>query len=82
MTGTGAALFSALFVSLALVIGYLLGGRPPGVERMVGLATTQGNIEAAIVIASVNFVDSPQVEASIVIATLVGLPLLILVSGY
>jgi predicted Na+-dependent transporter len=82
VTGTGAALFSALFVILALVTGYLLGGRRPGTRRVVGLATAQRNIEAAIIIASINFVDRPQVEASIIIATLVGLPLLMLVSGY
>lgn len=82
VTGTGAVLFAVFFVSLALVIGYLLGGRKLGVKRIVGLATAQRNIEAAIVIASVNFVDRPQVEASIIITSLVGLPLLILISNY
>jgi BASS family bile acid:Na+ symporter len=82
VTGTGAVLFAVLFISLALVIGYLLGGRQSGVRRMVGLATAQRNIEAAIVIASVNFVYRPQVEASIIIAALISLPMLVLVSSY
>jgi len=82
VTGTGAVLFAVLFISLALVIGYLLGGRQSGVRRMVGLATAQRNIEAAIVIASVNFVYRPQVEASIIIAALISLPMLLLVSSY
>lgn len=82
MTGTGAVLFAVLFISIALVIGYLLGGRQSGVRRMVGLATAQRNIEAAIVIASVNFVYRPQVEASIIIAALISLPMLVLVSSY
>lgn len=82
VTGTGAVLFAVLFISIALVIGYLLGGRQSGVRRMVGLATAQRNIEAAIVIASVNFVYRPQVEASIIIAALISLPMLVLVSSY
>jgi hypothetical protein len=49
---------------------------------MLDLATAHRNIGAAIITAPINCVDRSLVEASIIIATPVGLPLLTLVSDH
>jgi predicted Na+-dependent transporter len=47
-----------LFVVGSLLIGYLLGGRDPGVKSVMGLGTAQRNVAAAILVASLNFPGS------------------------
>jgi BASS family bile acid:Na+ symporter len=47
-----------LFVAGSLLIGYLLGGRQPGVRSVLALGTAMRNVSAAIVVAAQNFSDS------------------------
>ena len=53
--------FLALFVLVlgAIVIGYLLGGRDPGLRNVMVLGTAQRNIAAAILVTALNFSDTP-----------------------
>jgi predicted Na+-dependent transporter len=47
-----------LFVVGSLLIGFLVGGRDPGVRSVMGLGTAQRNVAAAILVASLNFPGS------------------------
>jgi predicted Na+-dependent transporter len=47
-----------LFVVGSLLIGFLMGGRDPGVRSVMGLGTAQRNVAAAILVASLNFPGS------------------------
>jgi predicted Na+-dependent transporter len=44
-----------LFVFGSLAIGFITGGRNPGVRSVMGLATAQRNVAAAILVTSLNF---------------------------
>ena len=39
----------------SMLIGFMIGGRDPGVHNVTGLGTAQRNISAAIVVAAQNF---------------------------
>jgi BASS family bile acid:Na+ symporter len=55
LLGTGGIVALLLFVVGSLAIGYLLGGGDPGVRSVLGLATAQRNVSAALVVAAQNF---------------------------
>jgi predicted Na+-dependent transporter len=55
LIGTGGILALLLFIVGSLVIGFVLGGRDPGVRSVMGLGTAQRNVSAAIVVAAQNF---------------------------
>jgi ACR3 family arsenite transporter len=44
-----------LFVIGSLLIGFVLGGRDPGVRSVMGLGTAQRNVAAAILVTTLNF---------------------------
>src|SRR4030095_225374 len=67
--GSGAIAAALLFVSLAFVVGYLLGGKDPRQKSVLGLGTGQRNIAAALAIATNNFSD-PKVVTMLLVATL------------
>ncbi len=50
--GTGGILALLLFIIGSLVIGFVLGGREPGVRSVMGLGTAQRNVSAAIVVSA------------------------------
>jgi predicted Na+-dependent transporter len=58
LIGTGGFLALLLFIAGALVIGFVLGGRDPGVRSVMGLGTAQRNLAAAIVVSAQNFSGS------------------------
>ena len=58
MIGSRGFLAMLLFIAGSLLIGYLLGGRQPGVRNVMALGTAMRNVSAAIVVASQNFSNS------------------------
>ena len=55
LVGTLGILAGIVFILIALIIGYLLGGSNPGDKSVMGLGTAQRNIAAALVVAGQNF---------------------------
>jgi predicted Na+-dependent transporter len=74
--GSGAPGVAGLFALLSLAAGYALGGPEPATRRVLGLGTGQRNIAAALVTATSNFSD-PKVVVMLLVATLVGLVVLL-----
>lgn len=79
--GTGAILAIIIFLIVALIVGYLLGGPESGTRSVLGLGTAQRNLSAALVVAGQNFSDDPNVLVMILVAGLVGLVLLMVIGG-
>ena len=79
--GTGAIIAILVFLLVALVLGYILGGKDGGTKSVLGLGTAQRNISAALVVAGQNFSDDPNVLSMIVVAALIGLVLLMFIGG-
>jgi BASS family bile acid:Na+ symporter len=76
LIGTGGILALLLFIVGSLVIGYVLGGRDPGVRSVMGLGTAQRNVAAAIVVASQNFTEGSTLTFILVAAIVLLLILL------
>jgi BASS family bile acid:Na+ symporter len=55
LVGSLGILAAIIFVVIALVVGYLLGGSDAGIKSVMGLGTAQRNISAALVVAAQNF---------------------------
>ncbi len=79
--GTGAIIAILIFLVVALLMGYFLGGSDRGIKSVLGLGTAQRNLSAALVVAGQNFSDDPNVLTMILVAGLVGLILLMVVGG-
>jgi BASS family bile acid:Na+ symporter len=79
--GTGAIIAILVFLVVALILGYFLGGAESGTRAVLGLGTAQRNLSAALVVAAQNFADDPNVLTMILVAGLVGLVLLMVVGG-
>lgn len=75
--GSGAAAVAVVFVALALVAGYALGGPVPGTRSVLGLGTGQRNIAAALLIATQSFADEPRVVVMLLVSTFAGLVVLL-----
>lgn len=78
--GTGAIFTTILFVVLSFVIGYFLSPYPEA-RSVLGLGTAQRNIAAALVVATGNFGDDPNVLTMIVIGSLLMMVILFPVAG-
>ncbi len=65
-----------LFIIGCLLIGFLLGGRDPGVRSVMMLGTTQRNVSAAILVSAQNFAGTPTLSFVLVGAILLLLILL------
>lgn len=65
-----------LFIVGCLLIGFLLGGRDPGVRSVMGLGTAQRNVSAAILVSAQNFAGTPTLSFVLVAAILLLLILL------
>jgi predicted Na+-dependent transporter len=66
-----------LFVVGSLLIGFVLGGRDPGVRSVLGLGTAQRNVAAAILVSTLNFSGSmtiPYVLVASIILPLILIP--------
>ena len=79
--GTGAIIAILVFLVVALILGYFLGGAESGTRAVLGLGTAQRNLSAALVVAAQNFADDPNVLTMILVAGLVGFVLLMVVGG-
>ena len=79
--GTGGILAVLIFLIVATVIGYLLGGPAVNTRSVLGLGTAQRNLAAALIVAGQNFADDPDVIVMILVAGLVGLVVLMVIGG-
>ena len=78
--GSGAILATVLLIAGAFLIGWLLAGKDRTVRPVLGLATAQRNISAALVVAGGNF-DDPNVLVMCMVGALLMLVGLMIISG-
>ena len=69
LVGSWGILAAAIFIILALAIGYLLGGSDPKIRSVSGLGSGQRNIAAALVVAGQNF-DADVITYLMVVAVI------------
>jgi BASS family bile acid:Na+ symporter len=81
MVGTGGFIASLLFLVVAFVIGYFLGGKDAQTRSVLGLGTAQRNLAAALVVATANFADDPDVIMMVLALGLLGLVVLMISAG-
>jgi BASS family bile acid:Na+ symporter len=81
LIGTGGFIALILFFVISLVIGYFTGGSDPQMRSVMGLGTAQRNVSAAMVVGVQNFSGSPAVISTIIVGALVGLVILLPISG-
>ena len=74
--GTGAIAAALLFAVLSALAGWLLGGRDPAQQTVLGLGTGLRNIPAALVVSVQNFKD-PNVAVMVIVTTLIGILILV-----
>lgn len=79
--GTRSIIVALMFLLIAFVIGFFLGGKDSGIRSVMGLGTAQRNISAAVVVAGQNFSDDPNVLVFIIVAGLIGLVILMPIGG-
>ena len=79
LVGSWGILAAIIFVVIALLIGYLLGGSDPRIKSVMGLGSAQRNISAALVVAAQNF-DSDVITYLMVVA-IIGFVVLFPVAG-
>lgn len=75
--GTGAFLAAVVFAVLCLVAGFLLGGGSRDVRWVTALGTAQRNISAALLIATTNFIDQPDVLVMVLLTGVVTIVILL-----
>ncbi len=76
LIGTRGFLAILLFIAGSLAIGFVIGGRDPGIRNVTGLGTAQRNVTAALVVALQNFGGTDTVTFTLVAAILIPLILL------
>ena len=79
--GSGGIIALLLFLALAFVFGYLLGGKDASIRSVLGLGTAQRNLSAALVIATANFADNPDVIVMVLVLGLVDLSALLITAS-
>jgi len=79
--GTGALIASLIFVLVAFLIGYLLGGPSQNTKPVLGLGTAMRNSSAALVVALANFSSDYNVMAMIIVVYLLSIILMMIISG-
>ena len=82
LLGTGSIIAAILLMVVAMVAGYFLGGPDPAIQRTLALATGQRNLAAALVVATGNFADQPNVLIFLAAAGLIAMILVIPVAGW
>ncbi len=78
--GSGAIITAIIFILVALALGYFLGPTP-ATRPVMGLGTAQRNIAAAMVVATGNFSDDPNVLTMILVGALLMLVILMPAAG-
>ena len=81
VVGGGAIIALLLFLALALVFGYLLGGKDGSIRSVLGLGTAQRNLSAALVVATANFAQDPDVITMVLVLGLVDLVTLLITAN-
>lgn len=76
LVGTRGILAAALLIAIAFGLGFVSGGKDLSARSVMGLGTGQRNLSAAFVVAVQNFSDDADVLAFVIVASLVGLLLL------
>ena len=76
LIGTRGILALLLFIVGSFAIGFILGGRDPGVRSVMGLGTAQRNVSAAFVVSAQNFAGTQTLPFVLVGAILLLLVLL------
>jgi len=79
--GTGGFIAALSFLAGAFVIGYFLGGKEAQTRSVLGLGTAQRNLAAALVVATANFANDPDVTMMVLALGLVGLAVLMVSAG-
>ena len=80
LVGSYGLLAGAIFIVVAVLIGYFLGGSEGGIKSVMGLGSGQRNISAALVVAGQNFGDLDVITYLMVISV-VGLVILMPLAG-
>jgi predicted Na+-dependent transporter len=70
-----------LFLALAFLFGYFLGGRDGSIRSVLGLGAAQRNLSAALVVTTANFAEDPDVILTVLVFGLVGLVTLIVTAN-
>jgi predicted Na+-dependent transporter len=79
LVGSFGILAGIIFIVIALVIGYLLGGSEGGIKSVMGLGAAQRNISAALVVAAGNF--GADVITYLMVIAIIGLVILMPAAG-
>jgi len=79
LVGTFGILAGIVFIIIALIIGYLLGGSESRDKSVMGLGTAQRNIAAALVVAAQNF--STDVVTYLMVIAIISLVILMPAGG-
>ena len=79
LVGSWGILAGAIFIVVAVLIGYLLGGSDSGIKNVMGLGAGQRNISAALVVAGQNF--DLDVITYLMVISVVGLVVLMPLAG-
>lgn len=79
LVGSYGLLAGAIFIVMAVLIGYFLGGSDSSIKSVMGLGTGQRNISAALVVAGQNF--GIDVVTYLMVIAVVGLVVLMPLAG-
>lgn len=79
LIGSYGLLAGAIFIVVAMLIGYYLGGSESSIKSVMGLGTGQRNIAAALVVAGQNF--GMEVITYLMVISVVGLVVLMPLAG-
>ena len=77
----GGILSLLLFLALAFIFGYMLGGKDDAIRSVLALGTAQRNLSAALVIATANFAAQADVIAMVLVLGLVDLSSLLIAAN-
>jgi len=75
LIGTGGIFALLLFIIATFALGFVFGGRDPGIRSVMGLGAAQRNISAALVVGVQNFTD-PNVITTLLVGAILLLLLL------
>lgn len=81
IVGTTGILAGLLFLAACFVIGFLFGGKQEVIRPVLGLGTAQRNLSAALVVATANFPEDPDVIVMVLVLGLVSLLALLITAN-
>ena len=81
IVGPNGILAGLLFLAACFVIGFLFGGKQEAIRPVLGLGTAQRNLSAALVIATANFAEDPEVIVMVLVLGLVSLLALLITAN-